>query len=111
MSLFAGLHTQTITIEPFSAADSSGFGGGATYSAAKSYACRVEWKQRRVVDENGDERLSRGRAIISGDIDPTIDLRARLTLPSGLVPTNPPIVAIEHSPDPIGLTASTVVYF
>lgn len=107
--MFGLLHSQTVTIEPHSAEAATGWQGAGTFGTAVTYACRIEWKQSRVVDAQGEARLSQGRVIIAGI--QSVGVRDRLTLPSGHTPLTPPILAVEKSPDPFGVAASTVVYF
>ena len=110
MSLFAGLHTETVTLESWAAESSTGWKGASDYGPPQTYRCRVEWRQKRVVTAEGREMLSRGRAIIAASVN-GIDVRARLTLPVGAFPRQPPILAIERNPDPFGLTSNTVIHF
>jgi hypothetical protein len=110
MSLFDGLHREAVMLEPWSAEAPTGWKGAGSYGPAQMHRCRIEHRQKRVVDRKGRELLSKGRVIIAGRVH-GIDVRARLTLPFGSDPRQPPILAIETSPDPFGLTTSTVLHF
>lgn len=66
--------------------------GKPVYGTPMSHPARVEYKVRRVVDATGQERVSRSRVFLDGDV--TLDLRDRFTLPDG---TMPPILVL-YSP-------------
>jgi hypothetical protein len=100
---------QTVTVAPFSAPSATGWHGADVYGAAVSYPARVEWKQRRIVAEDGHEKLSTGRVFLDGDV--SVSVRDRLTLPAGASPTQPPILSVGKAVDHLGAAAATIIYF
>lgn len=82
-----------ITIEPFISFDVS---QAPTYGAAVTYSAQVVAEWSKVISPNGRELESNVRVLIPERVH--IDPRSRLTLPSGWVPRQPPILAVQ----PIG---------
>lgn len=109
MGLFAGLHTQSVTVESWAGRAGTGWQGTNTYGAAVPYDCRIERRQQRVIGPDMKEKLSQGRVIIEGTV--AVDVEDRLTLPAGNDPTTPPILAVGQDPDPFNLIPCTVIYF
>ena len=82
--------TDTITVEPFSAETSArvqSFGASVTYQA------QLNQGAKRIIGSNGREVVSNVQAIIADRV--AIDQRSRVTLPSGFVPNQPPILGIS----------------
>jgi hypothetical protein len=80
----------TITVEPFSAmtgAQAQSYGSGVTYRAL------IQRGAKRVVNSQGREVISNVSVTIPERVH--IDQRSRVTLPSGFVPNQPPIIGIE----------------
>lgn len=109
MGLFSGMLCHEVLIEPFTAQSATGFKGAATYGTAITYPCRIEYKNRRVIAQDGNQRLSQGRVIIEGEV--TIDIQSRITLPDGFRPRRPPIISIDFNAGLFGAGAETVVNF
>ncbi len=80
------LLTDTVTLAAYTSQDVY---GSPTYASPQTVPARIEYKVRRVVDHTGQERVSRARVFLDGDV--VLDLRDRVTLPDG---TSPPILAL-----------------
>jgi len=79
-----------VTIEPFvsmSVAQVSTFGAAVTYPAI------IQRGAKRVVGSNGRDLISNVNVTIPERV--AIDQRSRVTLPSGFVPNQPPIIGVE----------------
>lgn len=87
------LFPDTITLEPFSSQTVTQV---KTYGAAVSYRAQVSDEWSAVTGADGRTYNSKVSVIIPGRVH--VDPRDRLTLPSGWVPNQPPILAI----DPVG---------
>lgn len=80
--------TETLTVAPYLSQDAY---GNPTYGPAVAYPAREEWRIRRIVDQTGQERLSRARVFFDGNVPLT--LRDQVTLSDG---TTPPILLLYH---------------
>lgn len=81
------LMEDSVTIEPFSSQDAD---LKVTYGAAVAYAnAIVERHEERHFDAQGREFRATARVTLPDRL--TIDLRSRITLPSGFVPQQPAI--------------------
>lgn len=97
------LLTETLTVAPYLSQDAY---GKPTYGPSVTYAAREEWKIRRIVDQTGQERISRARVFFDGDV--TLTLRDQVTLTDG---TTPPILLLYHVRDLSGGTHHLEVSF
>ena len=81
----------TITIEPFSANSTT---QAPTYGAAVSYRAQVtsEWG-KTITERSGRTFQSTVRILIPDRVH--VDPRDRLTLPTGFVPNQPPILSVS----------------
>jgi hypothetical protein len=68
--------------------------GAPLYAPLVRRLCRLEAMVRRVVDAQGQERVSRSRCFFDGDV--TLTLRDKLLLPDG---TSPPILQLASVKD------------
>jgi len=78
---------ETVTIEPF-----TGYTGASrvkAYGAAVTYQAQVLPYSRKLEDRQGKEFVSSARVLIPQRV--SIDLRSRITLPTGFVPNTPPM--------------------
>lgn len=82
----------TLTIEPY-----TGMSGAQvpTYGAGVNYPTLIQSGARRLRDSNGKEIDSNVQAIIPDRV--FVDPRSRVTLPSGFVPQQPPIVGVAQT--------------
>lgn len=80
----------TVTIEPVSAVSSSQV---ITYGSAVTYSALVQRGAKRVIGPSGREVISNVQVIIPERV--AVDQRSRLTLPTGFVPLQPPILGVE----------------
>jgi hypothetical protein len=88
----AALLTETVTHEAFTGVQDAY--GAPAFAGSVTHPARVEFTVRRIVDHTGQERMSRCKVFLDGDV--TIDLRDRLVLPDG---TAPPILALSSPRD------------
>lgn len=82
------LLTETLTVKPYLTQDAY---GRPTYGPPVTYAAREEWRIRQIVDQTGQERISRARVFFDGNVPLT--LRDQVTLTDG---TSPPILLLYH---------------
>lgn len=66
-----------------------------TYGAAVTYRCLIERGARRTVGADGREVVSTVQVTIPERV--FIDQKSRLTLPTGFVPNQPPILNVTHA--------------
>jgi hypothetical protein len=94
---FYDFFNDTVTLEPLVSRD--GY-GTPVYGAAVAYPCRVQAALHQVVDAQGTQRTSTAMIYLAGtpDIEPT----DRITLPSGFVPQQPPILVVGRYTDEDG---------
>lgn len=85
------LYEDTITIEPFSGETA---GRVRSYGSGVAYEAILTSGAKRVIGNDGAEVVSTVHAMIQNRVH--IDQRSRVTLPSGFVPNQPPILSIEH---------------
>lgn len=78
----AALLTEQVILEAYSGVQDSY--GTPQYAAPVSLPARVEYAPTRIVTAQGEERLSRARVFLDGNI--MVDLRDRLTLPDSTTP-------------------------
>lgn len=75
--------------------------GKPTYSpTGTDYRARIELKNRRIVNSSGQEIIARGRVFLGTSA--VISVKDKIVLPSEYVPTSPPILAVDISPDETG---------
>ncbi len=97
------LMTDTVTIAAVSSIDSY---GKRTYGSPTSYTtCRIQSGNRKVVDNQGQERVSVGRVYIPNA--PTVTINDKLVLPGSIVA---PIVGVDEFHDDVG-THHTIVHY
>lgn len=96
----------TITIEPFS---STTVTQAPSYGAAVSYKAQVTAEWTKTIGRDGREITSTVRVIIPERVH--IDPRDRITLPSGFVPNQPPIISVSPvgGIDSIGMDSTEVL--
>lgn len=85
-----GFFEDTVTVEPFSSMDSV---QAPSYGTAVTYRALVERGARKTIDQKGREVISNISVLIPERVH--VDQRSRITLPTGFVPLQPPIVGIE----------------
>lgn len=78
--------TETLMVAPYVSQDAY---GTPVYGPPVAYPAREEWRIRRIVDQTGQERLSRARVFFDGNVPLT--LRDQVTLTDG---TTPPILLL-----------------
>jgi hypothetical protein len=106
MSLEASLQqlmVETVTVAPVTAKDAYGkrtWGTATTFSS-----CRVQTGNYKVLDSNGQEKVSEGRVYFPNK--PTITLNDKITLPDG---STPPILSVDFFGDERG-DHHTIVHF
>lgn len=83
------LLNDTITIEPWASQDAD---LKPTFGTAVEYPAFVELHAKQHIDAEGREFISSVRAMVKERL--AIDLRSRVTLPSGFVPQQPPLRAV-----------------
>lgn len=88
-SLLFGFEDE-ITVEPFAALSAS---QAFTYGTAVTYDALIQRGAKRVTNSQGREVISNVSVIIPERVH--IDARSRVTLPSGFVPNQPPIIGVE----------------
>jgi hypothetical protein len=87
--------TETVTQTPYSGQDSY---GKPTYGASFTRPARVEYRVRLVVDASGQQRASRAKVFLDGDVP--VEMRDTFTLEDG---TQPPILALYPVRDEFGV--------
>lgn len=98
------LLTDTITIEPWSSQDAD---LKPTFGTSVSYPAFVELSEKHFTDADGRQFTSHARAVIKDRV--FVDLRSRVTLPSGFVPSQPPLRAV-FSQKGLGMDHTTLVF-
>lgn len=88
----------TVTLEPCTGHSVS---GAPTYGTAVSYSAYIEMKNRIIVDRNGREVTARGRVFLGTAT--VININDRITLPTGTIPLQPPIIAVNMASDEGGV--------
>lgn len=89
-SSLLSLMEDEVTIEPFSAIDST---QAITFGAPVTYAALIQRGAKRVINQQGREVISNVQVYIPDRVH--VDQRSRLTLPAGFVPQQPQILAVE----------------
>lgn len=76
--------------------------GGPVFSstAVGPYPCRIEMKNRLIVDKSGRQVLAKGRVIMGTTYMPSVE--DKIILPSEYVPVSPPMLAVNKQPDEDG---------
>lgn len=97
------LLTATVTIAPYTGQDAY---GKAQYGPAQTVPARVQFRLQRLTDATGQERVSRAKVFVDGDV--TLDLRDRVTLPDG---TMPPILTLYKVSDLDGAVSHWETFF
>lgn len=92
----------SITIEPFSANTVT---QAPTFGAAVTYRAQIYGELSIVIDASGQDLKSSVRVIIPDRVH--IDPRDRLTLPTGWVPNQPPILAVKPCGGVIGMATDS----
>jgi len=92
------LFPDTITIEPFSSMSSS---QAVTYGTAVTYQAQVTSEWSKSISGSGRELSASVRVIIPDRV--LIDPRDRVTLPSGWVPNQPPILSVRPVGGVVGM--------
>jgi len=77
-----------------------GWGRAASYGGIIVYRGRVVNKRRRVINSQGNEVISETTIYLSTPSGLLID--DYITMPSGCLPLNPPIISINRYPDEYG---------
>lgn len=108
---WADLMTQAITVEPYAGVGDAY--GGATYGAARAYACRIVGRRYDVITRQGEAVASR-QTIYLASADP-VDPRSQVTLSTADTGStearaiHPPILDVGRYPDENG-AHHTVLY-
>ena len=87
-----------ITIEPHTGNNAF---GAPTYGSAVTYRALVQQKVNLVRDLSNRERASNTKVFV-GTVD-SIDARSRMTLPTGFLPSQPPIIRVDRPSDERGI--------
>jgi hypothetical protein len=74
--------------------------GKPNFGADVSFTGRIVEKNENVIDDEGQERVSRLSIWLATTT--VITPAARLTMPAGYTPTQPPIIRVERYPDQEG---------
>ena len=80
----------TVTVEPYSSMTRAQV---FSYGTSVTYRALIQRGAKRVVNSQGREVISNVSVTIPERVH--IDQRSRVTLPSGFVPNQPPIIGIE----------------
>lgn len=80
--VLVALLTETVIHEAYTGVQDSY--GTPTYAPPVTLPARVEPSPQRIATQAGEERLSRARVFLDGNVQ--IDLRDRITLPDGTQP-------------------------
>lgn len=101
------LFHQEVTIELFESRSSYGV---ISYQDPFTCLCRISGEEKEFRDNKGRELVSQVRVTILGDV-PNLDGRARVTLPQGYTPKQPPIISVGRYRDMDGNISHTSIYF
>lgn len=80
----------TVTIEPFASTTAT---QASTYGDAVSYRAQITGAREVVIGAGGRELSSNVKVVIPNRVH--VDTRDRITLPSGWVPQQPPVLAVR----------------
>jgi len=94
---FRSMMPHTIGVKPWGASDAW---GNPTFGTLVSYQGRIENKRRKVINQLGEEVISNSTLYLATTAG--IGIRDQITLPSGCLPVNPVILAIERQHDESG---------
>lgn len=89
-STMLSLMEDSITIEPYTSSDQK---QAPVYGAAVTYQAQVLPWAERVIGPGGREVRSTARVIIPDRV--AVDIRSRITLPTGFSPQQPPILGVR----------------
>lgn len=81
----------TVTVEPYASMTGAQM---QTYGSSVTYRALIQRGAKRVVNSAGREVISNVSVTIPERVH--IDQRSRVTLPTGFVPNQPPIIGIEQ---------------
>lgn len=95
---WADFMPMTVGIEPW--ATYTGGGSGSTYGTLVSYPCRIEMKNHLVITKDGKQITARGRVFLLSTV--IIGSKDRVTLPTGYIPTQPPLLDVNIVDDESG---------
>lgn len=84
------LMEDTVTIEPCTGESSA---RALTFGAAVTYQALIERGNRRIINKDGRDTISNVQVLIPERV--SFDVRSRVTLPSGFIPQQPPVIGIE----------------
>lgn len=99
----AALLTEALMIRHYTGQDAY---GKPTYGAAQTYPAREEFRIRKILDQAGQERISRAKVFFDRNV--SIGLRDQVTLSDGTVP---PILAVYAVRDTAGALHHSEVFF
>lgn len=88
-SLLFGFEDE-VTVEPYASMTGAQV---FSYGTAVTYQAQIQRGAKRVTNSQGREVISNASVIIPERVH--IDQRSRVTLPSGFVPNQPPIIGVE----------------
>ena len=114
MQALENLIHQEVTLEYFLKRDVD---GEVTYQEPVIFPCRVSGEEKEIRDDKGRVLVSKVHVTILGDVPskvgsyPGLDARARVTLPYGCIPQQPPIMSIGRYPDMDGCISHTTIHF
>lgn len=94
---FLSMMPHSVGIEPCGATDAW---GNRTYGALVSCRARIQNKRRKVINLQGNEVISETTLYLDTTVN--IDINARVTMPSGYLPTHPEIIAGKLEDDEAG---------
>jgi hypothetical protein len=95
---WADFMPQTVLREPWLSYKSGG--SDSNYDTAISYLARIEMKNHLIVGKDGKVITARGKVFILSSTIPNI--KDRWTLPSGYIPTQPPVLDVNVVDDESG---------
>lgn len=71
-----------------------------TFAAAQTLTCRVVYAQKMVLDTGGQQRMSSVQIYMKDSAG--IEIRDKITLPAGMLPASPQLLAVHRQPDDTG---------
>lgn len=74
--------------------------GAPSYAGAQALPCRVVYRQQLVLDDKGQQRMSSVTIYLKDAAG--VNLRDRITLPSGMTPATPQLLTVARQPDDTG---------
>jgi len=97
------LFVDSVTVTPWSSADQY---GQASYGTGVVYTGKIGGKNTMVRNAAGQEVVSSKQVIFSTTL--TVSTKDKVTLPTGSVPLNPPILAVQQFSDEDGAHHTTI---